>query len=403
MALDSRVVLSGTLPTRTGAFKDLADSFGQAPFRRRELERQTAADQRTEQLFGQQLQLGEQSLAAGGRTADLAEQQQILIGLQAGVNAFERGDSAGVEKAIRDTVPPEEQVQELAEFRANPAAYIAQAKDLIGAVKSQQKGSGRTAGQREFSTFTEGLPDEDVLQARRIKLGLEAKASAGDIQTIDIGGVPHLFDRVTQTVTPVTTGGEQVTTESVGKSKGAIKASEDAAKAAIKLSTKTFERIEPLTQNLVNIDDAIRLIDEGAATGPIISKLPSIRKSSIELDTLQKKLGLDVIASTTFGALSEGEREFALSTALPSNLKGPDLKRWLQRKKITQQKLIQQFSDAATFLGTPGNTIADFIELQKIQDLEAQDSQKDTGISADQFRAMSTEQRAQALSRLQGQ
>ena len=118
---------------------------------------------------------------------------------------------------------------------------------------------------------------------------------------------------------------------------------------------------------------------------------------------MQKKLGLDVIASTTFGALSEGEREFALSTALPSNLKGPDLKRWLQRKKITQQKLIQQFSDAATFLGTPGNTIADFIELQKIQDLEAQDSQKDTGISADQFRAMSTEQRAQALSRLQGQ
>ena len=90
---------------------------------------------------------------------------------------------------------------------------------------------------------------------------------------------------------------------------------------------------------------------------------------------MQKKLGLDVIAGTTFGALSEGEREFALSTALPKTLKGPDPKDWLIEKRRTQEKLISQLSEAATFLGTAGNTIADFIELKQI---EAQ-SQTGTG------------------------
>ena len=355
MAQRPDIVLSGIRPRPRTVDRD-------APFRR--------------QLLEQQVGLGEQSLAAGQRTADLADQKQMLIGAQRGINSFEAGDMGGVEQAIIETTPQQEQAQELAEFRANPAQYISRAKAEISAFRSQQAGGGRTAGQREFASQTAGLSAEDVEKARRIDLGLDPRATGAAAKIVDIGGVPHIFDPVEKKMVPVEIGGKKVDTSQVAKSKGIIKATEDAAKAAIKLSTGFFNKIEPIRQNLINIDDAIRLIDDGAATGPIISRLPSIRRASVELDTLQKKLGLDVIASTTFGALSEGEREFALSTALPSNLKGPDLKRWLQRKKIVQEKLINQLSDAATFLGTPGNTIADFIELQKLQDLEAQDPQQ---------------------------
>ena len=323
-------------------------------------------------LQGQQLDLGAQKLEAGQRDAQSAKLEQQLIKSQTVINSFDQGDSDGAIRGITNMFAgdPERQRQELIEFNDNPASYIGQAKAELSAFR-QQQGGGATAGQREFAALAQGLPAGDVLKARRIKLGLDAKASAGDIQQIDIGGVPHLFDRVTQTVTPVKVKGGEVTTETVAKRKGTIKAAEDAAKAAIKLSTESFKRLEPLQQNLVNIDDAIRAIDEGAQTGAIVSRLPSIRKSSIELDTIQKKLGLDVISSTTFGALSEGEREFALSTALPKNLQPADLKLWLQRKRETQEKLINQLQAAATFLGTPGNTIVDFIELQKLQDLQA--------------------------------
>ena len=63
--------------------------------------------------------------------------------------------------------------------------------------------------------------------------------------------------------------------------------------------------------------------------------------------------------------MSEAELKFALDVALPKNLKGPALKEWLQKKKESQVKLVDYLEDAAIFLGTPGNTIADFLEERK--------------------------------------
>jgi len=138
-----------------------------------------------------------------------------------------------------------------------------------------------------------------------------------------------------------------------------------AAKAAITASTKAFEKLAPIKQSIVNIDEAIKLVDEGAGTGPILSRLPSIRSASIKLDNVQKAMGLDVIGTTTFGALSKGELDLALSKALPTNLRGPALREWLVEKKAAQEKLSVFLEKAATFLGTPGNTIAGFIESEK--------------------------------------
>lgn len=154
------------------------------------------------------------------------------------------------------------------------------------------------------------------------------------------------------------------------ETKPTIAAATQAAKASITRSEKAFDSIGKIKQSTLNIDEAIRLIDEGAKTGVVASRLPSIRQASIELDNLQGKMGLDIIGTTTFGALSQAELEFALATALPKKLKGPDLKRWLQRKKDAQLKLSAYLERVATFLGTPGNTVKDFIELEKLNQLD---------------------------------
>lgn len=147
-------------------------------------------------------------------------------------------------------------------------------------------------------------------------------------------------------------------------------AAKEAATTAIKKSEEAFDRIAPIRQNIANYDEAIRLIDEGAETGVIAARLPSVKQASIELDNLQGKLGLDVIGNTTFGALSEAELRFALSTALPKNLEGPALKDWLQRKKAAQQKLLAYTERAATYLGTPGNTVSGWVKLQRQEALD---------------------------------
>jgi hypothetical protein len=73
-----------------------------------------------------------------------------------------------------------------------------------------------------------------------------------------------------------------------------------------------------IKKNIGNIDEAIAAIDAGANTGVIASKLPNITAASIQLANIRNTLGLDVIGSVTFGALSEGELNLALETALPT-------------------------------------------------------------------------------------
>jgi len=123
-----------------------------------------------------------------------------------------------------------------------------------------------------------------------------------------------------------------------------------------------FAEIAKVKKNIGNIDDAIAAIDAGANTGVIASKLPTITAASIQLANVRQQLGLDVIGSVTFGALSEGELNLALDTALPTNLQPKDLRVYLTNKKNSQTKLAGYLTEQATYLTKPGNTLAGWLE-----------------------------------------
>jgi hypothetical protein len=132
---------------------------------------------------------------------------------------------------------------------------------------------------------------------------------------------------------------------------------EEAGRSGIELSNATFAAIGPIQSNIGNLDRAIELVEqEGANTGVLASRLPAWRASTIELRNLQNQLGIDVIGSVTFGALSEGELRLALETALPTNLQEDALADWLRRKRDAQQKLVDNLSMRAEFTAIPGNT-----------------------------------------------
>jgi hypothetical protein len=221
--------------------------------------------------------------------------------------------------------------------------------------------------------LTQGFQEQGFLKAPKTETDRTGKASAvtkvmGDGTTIQ--ALPDGSVQVTNPEGNVVTGAERLEVlknarEVEQEQARAITGQKEAGKAAIKVSTDAFNRLEPINTVISNINEGIRLLDEGASTGPVVSKLPSIRSASVQLDNLQGRLGLDVIGQTTFGALSESELRFALDTALPKNLEPAELKDWLVEKRDAQQKLSNYLGDVAVFLGTPGNTVADWVSAQR--------------------------------------
>jgi hypothetical protein len=123
-----------------------------------------------------------------------------------------------------------------------------------------------------------------------------------------------------------------------------------------------FAEVGKIKKNIGNIDEAIKAIDDGANTGVIASKLPNITAASIQLANVRQNLGLDVIGSVTFGALSEGELNLALDTALPTGLAPKDLRAYLVNKKTAQTKLAGYLNEQAKYLSKSGNTLSGWLE-----------------------------------------
>jgi hypothetical protein len=133
---------------------------------------------------------------------------------------------------------------------------------------------------------------------------------------------------------------------------------------AATVATDAFKNINIMRSNVVNLEEARRLVsigvtEGGANTGPIVDLLPNLFAGSIALQQIQNVLGLNIIGSVTFGALSEGELKLALNTALPTNLNEPDLIDWIDRKIAAEQKLSEYIQEQAIFLADGDKTVGD--------------------------------------------
>ncbi len=150
-----------------------------------------------------------------------------------------------------------------------------------------------------------------------------------------------------------------------------IAAEKAAGTQAIKVSGEAFNSLATVRVNIANLNEAIGLIQEGAPSGPIQNLLPNVTKGAIALGNVQNRLGLDIVSQSTFGALSKGELDLALDTALPTGLEEAELEQWITRRRDAQVKLSGYLNEAATFLGTPGNTIADWTIQQNDKQRQA--------------------------------
>jgi hypothetical protein len=247
-------------------------------------------------------------------------------------------------------------------------------RQLMQAQIDRQNQAGQSSGNpAELQVFNRLVelaksPDPLISQAAKIKLRTAAPAMGATQKIFDIGGVPHQFDPVSGAVIPVRVGGEAVGVEDVGKSKRRIteltERGRGTGKSATNLIDKGFQSIGNIQGNIRNINRAIGALDRGAKTGAVQKFLPSITAASKELDQIKNELGLDVVGAVTFGALSKGELDLALDTALPTGLDEPALRDFLERKRSSQEKLLNYYEEQVLFLDQ-GGTPAQFIERNR--------------------------------------
>lgn len=157
-----------------------------------------------------------------------------------------------------------------------------------------------------------------------------------------------------------TAGGLLADTELGGQAAGA----ERLGVLSMEAGVAAYDDISKVNGSLSNINEAISAIDSGASSGFVANYFPNITEASASLNNAMNRMGLDVISSVTFGALSEAEMTLAMETAVPRNLEPQELKSWLIKKQEAQEKARDALTTAARYLTQPGNTINSWLAEQ---------------------------------------
>ena len=136
---------------------------------------------------------------------------------------------------------------------------------------------------------------------------------------------------------------------------------QDIAKAQ-QVGQQAFGQMERMQGVVRELSTARRLIiEEGAKAGILQKYMPSFNAATSEFRAIANRLGIEVINSATFGALSETELALALETGFPRNLSGDELIKWIDGKIAAQTKMSQALYNKARSL-TSGITYSSFIQ-----------------------------------------
>ncbi len=139
--------------------------------------------------------------------------------------------------------------------------------------------------------------------------------------------------------------------------------------------------VQTTISSLINVDSSLRnmarakralrnSIASGQAdiSGPINQYFPDISVEAAELTSARNALGLDVVGSVTFGALSKGELDLALTQGLPLGLKPPQLLEFIERREAAIKKYRTSLMAAARIMADPQKDYNDYLDT--LEDLE---------------------------------
>jgi hypothetical protein len=138
------------------------------------------------------------------------------------------------------------------------------------------------------------------------------------------------------------------------------------AEDIVKYKRTLFDSINSNSRMLSKYNFAIKQLDNGAQTGPVIRSLPSLKEQSILVDVVRKEIGMELLGSGLLGVNpTDKDVQFALETAVPDNLRPDALKRELERRGSILQDINAAQEEYYRLIEDEGMTKGDILKLAK--------------------------------------
>lgn len=337
---------------------------------------QQQADQQAElQPFRQQL-LEQQAATGAGQAQDVANQRilksvnDFAIGNQSIINdAVNTGDPTQLQGAIvkrraqlvAQGLPTTETDEALVMLgQGNIEGVVSGLSDAVRLFNQQR---GQTTGQRDFTSATQGLSEEDKVKARRIELGLDPRASLSAQERIAVDA--DLGQKV------VAQKGAEASVTETSKSKAQLKFKPQITKAVKLAEKEATERGEVLTD-----------------LGRMEASLPGVKEVVNEL------LELSDIATSTLGGKAF---DFVVKQSGFGSTKGATAKAKMEAIVDNQVLPLLKETFGAAFTATEGEALKaslvnpDSSPAQRKAQLEAFLAQKERNVRTKQAQAINTQ------------
>jgi hypothetical protein len=330
----------------------------------------------------------------GSGIQDFVQDKDRMMDLQAAFNSMRFAPDAGIQQAYAD--------------RQKMRTVSAQANQTAAYLRQQ--------GQPELAAMVEANPalaKDALAEFTKKKMGTSyASKNIGSIQVAQedmIVGSTELKagDQYVITYDPNAEGGYSVTklgTRGVTEKEQASLQVTTADKLADRklASSKGLEidqRISGVSEQLYIMSNMLDLLnsdrpEDEVRTGFLNSFMPTVRAGTATFESMANTLGIAVINSATFGALSATELKLALDTAIPTNLSPESMKKYIEDKIAVNEKLMNAMLDKQSALLAAGS----YKQFQEDENARMKENlaimkQVPAGYSRQKWRDLSADQR----------
>ena len=291
--------------------------------------------------------------------SDPINRKQLAIGL----NSMRLNPDANLARSLQSQIETEQGMRLLRSQGNKTADALQDRADKIMKSDPQKAAQLLTAADfiRNNPTNTEGI-------SAAAKLLFDSSSgfapTVSGVQTDPVTGEQYVVitDRDTMQPKRMTVGGASQLTpaqEAELETQNAIRLQD--IKFAQETGQAAMGRAEQLNESIEKYYLALDALDQGAKSGLFQSRIAAFDAATAQLRSVANQLGIDVVNSATFGALSESELRLALSTSLDLNLPEPELRKQLEAQIRAKDKLRAELIKMAQDL-TSGVGYSDYIK-----------------------------------------
>ena len=261
-------------------------------------------------------------------------------------------------------------------MRLNPdpnIASMAQSRiELSEAKKLESKQVNKTVellrkmGREDLASAVESNPSLAVDALKQVyglgPAGASAKSYAPQLDPATGQYYVTTFDPETGKASRVdVSGAVGETPETVAQREQRLALEENDFMKAQEVGQATFAQAGNIDGMINRLSQAYSALEQGGKSGVFQRYLPAFDEATASLRQAANQLGIDIINSATFGALSEKELGLALETGLPMSLGEEKLKSYIRNKVAAQVKLRDELVKKARALASGQMKYSDFI------------------------------------------